>query len=153
MRPALPNSHTLTSDSSSDLLSIIKFTTILFTSFFVSFALSFLHLSLTFPPILSLANWWHCHSCLSHVFHHNTSPSLGGAGGPQGRGFITSPMGPLGKVSSGGRNIPLSRGLGRPTRPSVPAEATEVDWCTHLMSNGSRRRRPYEVLSGGHGGR
>ena len=36
-------------------------------------------------------------------------------------------MGPLGKVSFDGKIIPLSQGLGRPTRPSVPTGATVVD--------------------------
>ena len=34
----------------------------------------------------------------------NTFIPLDDVNSPQGRGFITSPMGPLGKVSSGGRN-------------------------------------------------
>ena len=53
----------------------------------------------------------------------HTFSSLGDVNSPQGRGFITSPMGPLGKVSSGGQNRLFIRGLGRPTWPSFPEGA------------------------------
>ena len=56
-------------------------------------------------------------------FKGNIFSPLDDVNSPQGRGFITSPMGPLGKVSSGGRSIPFVQGLGWPTRPSFPAEA------------------------------
>ena len=63
---------------------------------------------------------------IAHIrprFKHHTFSSLGDVNSPQGRGFITSPMGPLGKVSSGGRNMLFIRGLGRLTRPSFPEGA------------------------------
>ena len=67
---------------------------------------------------------------------------LATSGCPQGQGFITSPMGPLGKVSSGGRSIPLSRGLGRPTKPSVPMRRPRK-----LMERSRGERRLREAWS------
>ena len=45
---------------------------------------------------------------IAHIllrFKHNTFSPLDDVNSPQGRGFITSPMGPFGKVSFGGRNM------------------------------------------------